>query len=61
MGYYCTNKAADDLISEEFREFLVLPEEFKMEDMEMIGNISPEADTLMDEIWTQFKTLCGQS
>ena len=60
MGYYCTTKAADDLISEEFREFLVLPEEFKMEDMEMIGNISPEADTLMDEIWTEFKTLCGQ-
>ena len=60
MGYYCTTKAADDLISEEFREFLVLPEEFNMEDMEMIGNISPEADTLMDEIWTEFKTLCGQ-
>ena len=34
LGYYCTNKAADDLISEEFREFLVLPEEFKMEDMD---------------------------
>ena len=26
LGYYCTNKAADDLISEEFREFLVLPD-----------------------------------
>ena len=28
--------------------------------MEMIGNISAEADSLMNEIWTQFKTLCGQ-
>ena len=61
LGYYCTNKAADDLISDEFRDFLVLPEEFKMEDMEMIGNISAEANAKMDEIWTQFKTLCGQA
>ena len=60
LGYYCTNKASDDLISDEFKDFLVLPEEFNMEDMEMIGNISAEADSLMNEIWTQFKTLCGQ-
>ena len=61
LGYYCTNKAADDLISEEFREFLVLPEEFKMEDMEMIGNIGGEAESLLSEIWTEFKSLCGQA
>ena len=61
LGYYCTNKASDDLISDEFKDFLVLPEEFNMEDMEMIGNISAEADSLMNEIWTQFKTLCGQA
>ena len=61
MGYYCTNKAADDLISDEFKEFLVLPDTFSMDDMEMIGNISAEADTLMNEIWTEFKTLCGQA
>ena len=60
LGYYCTNKASDDLISDEFKDFLVLPEKFNMEDMEMIGNISAEADSLMNEIWTQFKTLCGQ-
>ena len=61
LGYYCTNKAADDLIADEFKEFLVLPEEFKMEDMEMIGNISNDAASLQDEIWTEFKTLCGQA
>ncbi len=61
LGYYCTNKEADALISEEFKDFLVLPETFSMEDMEMIGNISGEADALMNEIWTEFKTLCGQA
>ncbi len=58
LGYYCTNKAADSLISEEFKEFLVLPESFKAEDMEMIGNISPEAAEKQDAIWTKFKDLC---
>ena len=60
LGYYCTTKAADDLISEEYREFLVLPPEFKAEDMEMIGNISPEAAEAQEEIWIQFRNLCGQ-
>ena len=60
LGYYCTTKAADDLIADEYREFLVLPEEFRQEEMEMIGNISPEAAERQAEIWTEFKTLCGQ-
>ena len=60
LGYYCTNKEADALISEDFREFLVLPEEINMEDMEMIGNISAEAAEKQAEIWTEFKTLCVQ-
>ena len=60
LGYYCTNKAADDLIEEEYQDFLVLPESFKAEDMEMIGNISAEALARQEDIWTEFKTLCGQ-
>ena len=60
LGYYCTNKAADALISEDFQEFLVLPEEINMDEMEMIGNISAEAAEKQAEIWTEFKTLCGQ-
>lgn len=60
LGYYCTNKAADSLIADELTDFLVLPSDFKAEDMEMIGNISAEADAKQAEIWIQFKTLCGQ-
>lgn len=60
LGYYCTNSAADDLISDEYKEFLVLPSEFKASDMEMIGNISADASERFAEIWTKFKTLCGQ-
>ncbi len=57
LGYYCTNKAADPLIDEAFREFLVLPDVFDTADMEMIGNISSEAMEQQAEIWTEFKTL----
>ena len=60
LGYYCTTKAADDLIAEEYREFLVLPEEFRADDMEMIGNISPEAAAKQEEIWIEFRNRCGQ-
>ena len=60
LGYYCTTQAADALISEEFRDFLVLPAEFKAEDMEMIGNVDAETLEKQGDIWTEFKTLCGQ-
>lgn len=59
MGYYCTNKEADSLISEEYREFLTLPGEFKAEDMEMIGNISAEAWDEHMKVWNEFKAACG--
>lgn len=58
LGYYCTNKAADELISEEYREFLTLPEDFSSENMEMIGNISSEALSAHDKVWTAFKSAC---
>ena len=60
LGYYCTNQAADDLISDEYKDFLVLPAEFSADNMEMIGNISAAADEKQADIWMQFKTLCGQ-
>ena len=60
LGYYCTNQAADELISDEMKEYLVLPEEFKADDMEMIGNVSAEASERLAEIWTEFKSRCGQ-
>ena len=60
LGYYCTNKDANELIADEYKEFLTIPEEFKSEDMEMIQNISAEADEVHAKVWIEFKTACGQ-
>ena len=58
LGYYCTNAAADALISEEFRDFLTLPAEFTPDRMEMIGNITPEADAAHLAAFTAFREAC---
>ena len=55
-----TNKAAEEYIADEYKEFLTLPEDIKQEDTEMIENISAEAAEKQSEIWTEFKTRCGQ-
>ena len=60
QGYYCTNKDAEQYISEEYREFLTLPEGIDTANMEMIGNVSAEALEVHDRVWTEFKTACGQ-
>ena len=60
LGYYCTFEASEPYINEDFKSFLVLPEELKSEDMEMIGNISAEAMEKHADVWTEFKTRCGQ-
>jgi spermidine/putrescine-binding protein len=59
LGYYSTYSASDPYISAEYRSFLTLPAGFNT-DMEMIGNISGEADEAHSEIWTAFKTAAGQ-
>lgn len=59
LGYYCTNAAADDLIADEYKEFLTLPEGFDT-NMEMIGNISTEADEAHAQVWTEFREATGQ-
>jgi len=56
IGYYCTNKAADALISEEMKRFVVLPE--GAAEGEIIQNVSREAEDLHAEIWNQFKNAC---
>ena len=58
IGYYSTNKEADALISEEYRPFLTLPEDFTADKMEMIQNITPEADEEHVRVWTEFKAAC---
>jgi spermidine/putrescine-binding protein len=61
LGYYSTFSASDQYIDEEYRDFLTLPEDFRdFDKMEMIQNISPEAEELHSKIWTEFKTAAGQ-
>lgn len=61
LGYYSTNKDADALISDEYKEFLTLPAEISSKDMEMIEMVSPEASEEHEKVWTAFKTAAGQS
>ncbi|MDR1559424.1 MAG: spermidine/putrescine ABC transporter substrate-binding protein [Clostridiales bacterium] len=58
LGYYSTFSASDPLISPEYKEFLTLPDGFNS-DMEMIENISAEANEKHEQIWTAFKTASG--
>ncbi len=60
LGYYSTNQAADELIADEYKEFLTLPEDFDTDSMEMIGNVSADSEELHTKIWTEFKTAAGQ-
>ncbi len=55
LGYYCTNKPAEALISDEMKPLVVLPEGATGES---ICNISAEAEDLHAEIWTEFKNAC---
>ncbi len=59
LGYYCTNKAADELISPDFKDMLTLPEGFSG-DMEMIQAIGAEAEEEHTRVWTEFKVACGE-
>ncbi len=59
LGYYCTTAAADKYISEEYQSFLTLPDSIDKGNMEMIENISAEADEQHSLVWTTFQSLCG--
>ena len=56
IGYYCTNKAAEEYISEDMKKMIVLPEDAA--EGEIVQNISQEAEDLHAEIWNQFKSAC---
>lgn len=58
LGYYCTNKAAEDYISEDMRERLVVPD--TVSEGEIVQNLSQEAEDAHAKIWNEFKTACGQ-
>jgi spermidine/putrescine-binding protein len=55
LGYYSTFSASDDYIDPDFKKFLTLPEGFNT-NMEMIQNISPEAEEAHNLIWTAFRS-----
>ena len=59
LGYYCTYSASDDRIAEEFKSFLTLPDGLDTEDMEMIQNVSSEAEEAHLEVWNAFRELCN--
>jgi spermidine/putrescine transport system substrate-binding protein len=59
LGYYCTNKAADELIDPAYKDFLTLPSNFSGE-MEMIQGIGSQAEEAHTRVWTEFKAACGQ-
>ncbi|NBI18291.1 spermidine/putrescine ABC transporter substrate-binding protein [Neglecta sp. X4] len=58
LGYYCTNKDAEEKLSEETRPYLTLPDSFSKDNMEMIENISAEAMEEHQKVWTEFKAAC---
>ena len=59
LGYYSTYSASDPFISAAYKEFLTLPYGFNR-NMEMIQNVSPEAEEEHSLNWTAFKAAAGR-
>lgn len=61
LGYFNTNAAADDLLSEEFKAFSELfASAMQSDKTEMIENVSADALDAHEEIWTAFRSAAGQ-
>lgn len=56
IGYYCTNKAAEEYISDDMKKYIVVPD--SVTEGEIIQNVSQEAEDLHAEIWNNFKNAC---
>ena len=52
IGFYCTNKAADDLVNPD----LVVPD--SVTSGEIIQNVSQEAEEQYNKNWTEFRAAC---
>lgn len=52
LGYYCTTKAADDLVNPD----LVVPD--SVTSGEIVQNVSAEANEAYEKNWTEFKAAC---
>jgi len=55
LGYFVTNKAAEELISDEMRPAIVVSDVSSIEAGEMIENVSDEALELHNEIFAKFQ------
>lgn len=56
LGYYCTNKAAEEFIPEEMQSYLVVPD--SVTEGEIVQNISREAEDLHASVWEAFRQTC---
>ena len=59
LGYYSVNSKADELIKDEYKDFLTLPSYIDTNTTETLENITPEAEEAHIKVWTEFKTACG--
>jgi len=59
LCYYSTYSASDPFISAGYKEFLTLPVGFDT-NMEMIQNVSAEAEEEHSLVWTSFKAVAGK-
>ncbi len=57
IGYYCTNKAAEEYISDDLKASLVVPD--SVTSGESIKNLGQEAEDLHAEIWKEFQSKCN--
>jgi spermidine/putrescine-binding protein len=56
LGYYSTFSASDPYIDIQYQEFLTIPQNFmNPELMEMIRNVSEEAEAMHNRVYTEFK------
>ncbi len=58
VKYYTTNKAAEEFISEEMKDKLIVPED--IQSGEIIQTIGQDADDLHLKNWNEFKQATGQ-
>ncbi len=59
IGYYSTNKAANEFISDEYKGFLTLPEDIDLENAEILENISNDALDAHNLVWETFRAATG--
>ncbi|MCQ2461172.1 MAG: spermidine/putrescine ABC transporter substrate-binding protein [Clostridia bacterium] len=58
MGYCSTNSAANQYISDDFKDLLTLPANLDTENAEIVQNISAAAADVHEEIWNTFVNAC---